>query len=146
MQSDRIFGLLVLMVALAFIASATQIQTSFLSDPVGAKTFPMLIGAVAAVCGLFLIIRPDPDPDWPKARTFVALLIAIIVLVAYAFALKPLGFIIPTAIAAAILSFQISPRLGSAILAGSSLSVGLFLLFKFALDLGLVAFPGGWIN
>ena len=146
MQSDRIFGLVVLMVALAFIASATQIQTSFLSDPVGAKAFPMIIGAVAAICGLTLMIRPDPDPEWPKARAFVALLIAVIVLVAYAYALKPLGFLIPTAIAAAILSYQISPRVGSAILAGSGLSVGLFFLFKFALDLGLVAFPAGWIN
>ena len=146
MQSDRIFGLVVLMVALAFIASATQIQTSFLSDPVGAKAFPMIIGAVAAICGLFLIIRPDPDPEWPKARTFAALLVAIIVLVAYAFGLKPLGFIIPTAIAASILSYQISPRIGPALLAGTGLSLGLFVLFKFALDLGLVAFPAGWIN
>jgi len=146
MQSDRIFGLIVLMVSLAFIASATQIQTSFLSDPVGSKTFPIIIGAVAAICGLFLIIRPDPDPEWPKPSKFFALLMAIVVLVAYAYALKPFGFIIPTAIASAILSYQISPRVGPAILSGIGLSTGLFVLFKFALDLGLVAFPTGWTN
>ena len=146
MISDRIFGLVVLMVALAFIANATQIQTSFLADPVGPKAFPMLVGGIAGLCGLFMIIRPDPDPKWAKGRTLIALLVAISVLVAYAYALKPLGFVIPTAITAAILSYQISPQIRPASLAGIGLSVGLFVLFKYALDLGLVAFPKGWIG
>ncbi len=63
-------------------------------------------------------------------------------LVGYAYALKPLGFILPTAVTAAILSYQISPRPpGAAALAGVGLSVGLFFIFKFALGLGLVALP-----
>lgn len=70
MASDRIFGLVTLFVALAYFASATHIQTSFLADPVGPKAFPMLIGAVAAVCSLFMIVKPDPDPQWPSARTW----------------------------------------------------------------------------
>jgi putative tricarboxylic transport membrane protein len=143
MISDRIFGLVVLLVAAAYIAAATQIQTSFLADPVGPKAFPILIGSIAALCGLVLMIKPDPDPEWPAMRTFLALLVAVAVLIAYAFALKPLGFILPTAIAAGILSFQISPRAGPAALAGIGLSVGLFVLFKFALGLGLVPFPKG---
>ena len=146
MISDRIFGLVVLMVSLAFIASATQIQTSFLSDPVGPKAFPMLVGAIAGLCGLVLMIRPDPDPEWAKGRTLIALFVAIAVLVAYAYALKPFGFIIPTAIAAGVLSYQISPNVKTASLSGIGLSVGLFVLFKYALDLGLVAFPKGWIG
>ncbi len=146
MASDRIFGLVVLFVALAYIASATQIQTSFLTDPVGPKAFPILIGAVAALSSLVCIFRPDPDPDWPALRTFGALGIAVVVLVAYAYMLKPFGFIIPTAIAAGILSYQISPRPLPAIASGIGLSVGLFVLFKFALGLGLIAFPKGWIG
>ena len=141
MKSDRIFGLVVLCVALAFIASAFQIQTSFLSDPVGSKTFPVLIGIVAAVCALNLILRPDPDPQWPAIGTFIALAAAVVVLVVYAYALKPMGFLLPTFVAATVLSYQISPRTGPAIMAGAGLSVGLFVLFKFALGLGLVAFP-----
>lgn len=81
MASDRIFGLVVAIVALAYIVSATQIQTSFLSDPVGPKTFPILIGSVGALAALFMVFKPDPEPDWPVARTFGALLVAVIVLV-----------------------------------------------------------------
>ncbi|RVU84344.1 tripartite tricarboxylate transporter TctB family protein [Leucothrix sargassi] len=141
MISDRIFGLVVLLVALAYIAGATQIQTSFLSDPVGSKTFPMIIGAIAGLCGLVMMIRPDQDPEWPKGRTFFALIIAVAVLVAYAYSLKPFGFLLPTAVTAAILSYQLSPRIVPAILSGIGLSVGLFILFKFALGLGLIPFP-----
>ncbi len=144
MLSDRLFGLVAVLVALAYMASATQVQTSFLSDPVGPKAFPMLVGAVAALCGLYMIVRPDDDPDWPPGRTLLALLVCIIVLISYAYALKPLGFLIPTAITAAILSYQISPRALQAILTGIALSVGLFILFKYALGLGLFPFPKTW--
>jgi len=140
-MSDRIFGLVVVLVALAYIASATQIQASFLSDPVGPKAFPLLIGAVAALCGAIMILRPDEEPDWPELRTLGALLVSVIVLVAYAYMLKPLGFVIPTAIVAGILSYQINPRVGPAAFAGVGLSVGLFVVFKFILGLGLVGLP-----
>ncbi len=141
MASDRIFGLVALFVALAYIASATQIQTSFLADPVGPKSFPILVGSVAAISSLYMIFRPDPDPNWPVGRTWGALALAVVVLIGYAYSLKPMGFIVPTAIAAAILSYQISPNAQKAAMSGVGLSIGLFILFKFALGLGLIAFP-----
>jgi putative tricarboxylic transport membrane protein len=93
-----------------------------------------------------MILKPDPDPDWPGLKTFGALLVAALVLVIYAYTLRPFGFIVPTAFAAAILSFQIAPNLRAAVITGAALSVGLFVLFKFALGLGLVAFPKGLIG
>ncbi|MEC7961887.1 MAG: tripartite tricarboxylate transporter TctB family protein, partial [Pseudomonadota bacterium] len=142
--SDGMFGAVVTRVALAYIASATQIQTSFLSDPVGPKTFPMLIGAVAAICGIIVVLRPDEDPEWPQLQTLGALVFSVIVLVCYAYALKPLGFLLPTAVTAAILSYQISPRPVPAALAGTGLSLGLFAIFKFALGLSLFALPAAF--
>ena len=144
MASDRIFGLVMLFLALAYMASATQIQTSFLADPVGPRAFPLLVGGVAALSCLVMILRPDPDPAWPTGRSFLSICLAVLVLVGYAFALKPLGFVIPTAMAAGILSYQISPRPLAAALSGVGLSLGLFVLFKFALGLSLIGFPKGW--
>ncbi len=141
MTGDRIFGFVVLMVALAFIASAFQIETSFLSDPVGPKAFPIGIGVVAGVSALVMIVRPDPDPDWPALPTFGALAIATATLILYAFSLKPLGFLLPTAVVASILSFQISPRFKTALITGPCLAVGLFLIFRYALGLGLSPLP-----
>lgn len=142
-KSDRIFGLVVLVVALGYIASATQIEISFLADPVGPRTFPIGIGIVAAISAVVMILRPDEDPTWPTLRAFGVLVCAAIVLIAYAFLLGPLGFLLPTAIAAGILSYQLSPQAKPAALAGIGLSIGLFLIFKYALGLGLVPFPKG---
>ena len=146
MASDRIFGLVATILALTYIVSATQTQASFLTDPVGPKGFPILIGIVWAISGLFMVLRPDQEPDWPVARTFLALAFAVIILVGYAFALRPFGFLLPTAVAAGILSYQISPNPKYAALAGIGLSAGLFMIFKFALGLGLVAFPKGLLG
>jgi putative tricarboxylic transport membrane protein len=143
-MSDRLFGLTIIIVALGYIFSATLIQVSFLSDPVGSKSFPHLIGGIAILCGIVVIIKPDPDPVWPSLATFGRLLLAIFVLVGYAYALRPLAFVIPTALAAGLLSYQIRPRAMPAALTGIGLSIGLFFIFKYTLGLGLFAFPRSW--
>lgn len=136
MASDRIFGLITLITAVAYIAAATQIQTNFFSGEFLPKLFPLLIGGVAAICSLVLVFKPDPDPDWPAYRTFISMGIAVLVLAVYAVMLTPLGFLVPTLFAAGILSYQISPRIGPAVLSGVGLALGLFVLFKYALGLG----------
>jgi len=146
MASDRIFGLVSTVLALAYIVSANQTQTSFLADPVGPKGFPIIIGIIWAISGLFMVLRPDPEPKWPAVSTFLALAFAVIILVGYAYALKPLGFLLPTAVASGILSYQISPNPKTAAFSGIGLSIGLFVIFKFALGLGLVAFPRGLLG
>jgi len=101
MSSDRIFGLVVVMGALAFFAGALQIQTSFLSDPVGPRVFPMLIAASALLCGLVLIAKPDAEPEWPALAAWGNMAIALVVLVSYALLIGPMGFLASTALAAA---------------------------------------------
>jgi len=145
-MSDRIFGLVMIVVGLAFLASATQIQTSFLSDPVGPKSFPILIGVLTAVCAISILLKPDDDPSWPDHRTFIKLGVALVTLIAYAYTLRPVGFIIPTALAAGLLSYQIRARPLPAVFTGLGLSVGLFFIFKYALGLGLFAFPRSWLG
>jgi putative tricarboxylic transport membrane protein len=62
--------------------------------------------------------------------------IAVVILAIYAVLLTPLGFIGPTIFAAGILSYQISNRVVASAASGVGLSLGLFVLFKFALGLG----------
>jgi putative tricarboxylic transport membrane protein len=138
MASDRIFGLITLITAVAYIAAATQIQTNFFSGEFLPKLFPLMIGGVAAISSLVLVFKPDPDPEWPEGRTWGNLLVAVVVLAFYSVLISPLGFILPTAIAATILSYQISPKPKKAVLAGVGLSLGLFVVFKFILMLGNV--------
>lgn len=140
-RADRIFGVVMVIVALGYILSAMSIQTSFLSDPVGPRVFPYMVAAVVLISSLFMILRPDPEVEWPRGPMLLQMLLALVVLLAYAMLIKPLGFIIPTVIAAGILSWQINPRPALAAVAGLGLGIGLFVLFKFILGLGLQGLP-----
>jgi len=145
-MSDRLFGVIILIGSIAYFLAASNIPTGFLVDPLGPKVFPRLVSAIAALCAILIILQPDEDPVWPRQATWFRLAIAVGVLVAYAYTLKPLGFLIPTAVAAGVLSYQIQSRPLHAIITGVGLSGGLFLIFKFALGLSLFAVPRSWMG
>lgn len=88
-RGDRIFGTVMIVIALGYILSAYGIETSFMSDPVGPRVFPYLIALVMIVCSLVMVLRPDPEADWPAAPMLLQLGIAFAVLVAYAYAITP---------------------------------------------------------
>lgn len=140
-MSDRVTGLIVAIVALAFFASATQLEAPFFADPLGSKFFPMLVAAVAFVSAAFLVFKPDPEPRWPALAVLAKVAGALGVLIAYALALKPLGFLLPTAIAAAAISFQINGDVKKSAVTGALLALALLLVFKYALGLSLFALP-----
>lgn len=142
-MSDRLFGFTTSILALAFFASAYQLESPFFADPVGPKTFPYLIASIGFIAGAVMVLFPDTNPKWPNLTTFFKLAFAVIILVAYALTLKPLGFLVPTAVAAGILSYQIKPKTSIATITGLLLSVILFLIFKYFLGLGLFPFPRG---
>lgn len=140
MRGDRVFGLVVTLAALGYIVSAAQIRVGFLSDPVGSRTFPYMIGGVGLLCGLAMVLRPDPDPEWPGPPALVRIAVTLVVLVAFAVTLRPVGFLLPAALASAILAWLIRPDLARAALAGVGLSLGLFGVLKYGLGLGLAPF------
>lgn len=134
-----------IVVALGYILSARTIQVPLFPDPMGPKLFPYMIAVGVIICSLVMILRPDPEADWPPLSALLTIGFAVIVLVAYAYALKPLGFLIPTAFAAGILSWQLSGKPVKSVLTGIGLSIGLFIVFRYALDLGLQPVPKGWL-
>jgi putative tricarboxylic transport membrane protein len=145
-RTDRILGVVVVIVALVFITSAYNLPQVNLFDKLGPKAFPMIVAVGMILSAAGLILRPDPEADWPATPSLVSIALATLVLIGYAYSLKPLGFLAPTAVAAAILSYQITPRPLPAILTGIGLSGGLFIIFKYALGLGLFAFPRGFFG
>ncbi len=143
-MSDRVFGLILFGVAGFFIYTATQIQTSLLSDPVGPKMFPIIVGSVAIVAAIVVMAFPDDEPDWPRPRSLGVIAIAIVVLGLYAYSVNPAGFLVPTAIASGAISYLIAPKPAQAVLAGLGVAIVLFFVFKFALGLSLRGFPREW--
>lgn len=141
MMSDRLAGVLIAALAIAFFVSARQLPAPFFSDPLGPKTFPIFIASVGFVAALYLVLKPDAEPQWPTLGTLMRLGLSMGVLVLYALGLKPLGFLLPTALGAAAISYLITPRPLFSLITGLGVSVGLFILFKYALALNLYALP-----
>ncbi|WP_420859059.1 tripartite tricarboxylate transporter TctB family protein [Marivivens marinus] len=146
MKTDRIFGVVVILGALAYIASAYNLPPGSLFDKLGPKAFPIVIGCGLLLFASAMILRPDDNPVWPEPRTALSIAFAAVVLLVYAYALKPLGFLLPTAVAASILSFQITPKPVASVLTGVGLSVGLFVIFRYVLGLSLFAVPRGFFG
>lgn len=143
-RGDRIFGAVMIVIALGYILSAHGIQTSFMSDPVGPRLFPYMIATVMIISALFMVLRPDPDAEWPTGPMVGQLALALVVLIAYAYAITPLGFLIPTAIASGILSWQIGGNPTRSAITGVGLSIGLWVMFRMILGLSLRGLPHGW--
>ena len=143
MTSDRIFGGIGVLLAVFFIWQATRIELSFISDPVGPRTFPIIIGIILGVSSLVVLLRPDTEPDWPAARRLLDLAVSVAVLIAYAMLLPDLGFVIATALAAAYLAWRLGTHPLWSVVAGVLISAGIYVIFHLVLGLSLARGPLG---
>ncbi len=144
MSSDRLLGAIGLILGVAFIWSATQIETGFIVDPLGPRTFPVIVGGVLALASLFILLRPDPKPDWPIASRWMEIVAAVAVLIGYSLFLEEVGFVVATAIAAALLSWRLGSRLHWAVVSGIGISLGIYAIFHLVLGLSLAKGPLGF--
>lgn len=143
-MGDRVFGGLGLALAAFFIWQATKIQLSFISDPVGPKTFPIIIGLVLGISSAVIILRPDERPDWPPLGRLAEIGVAVAILVLYAYALPEVGFLIATAVAAAFLGWRLGTPPLHAVISGVATSVGIYIVFNLILGLSLAEGPFGF--
>jgi putative tricarboxylic transport membrane protein len=115
-----------------------------MSDPVGPRAFPIGIGVVLALAGLYPLIRPDSEPNWPEPRRLLEIAFATAVMIAYTYALPETGFTVATTVAAGLLSWRLGARPLHAALAGLAIAVGIFVIFRLVLKLSLATGPWGF--
>ena len=143
-MSDRALGVACIILAAAYAWFASKTPVSFMSDPLGPKAFPYIIAGVLALAGIYPIVRPDPKPDWPAPGRLLEIVFATAVLVGYTYALREVGFVASTAVAAALLSWRLAARPVAAVIAGISISVGIYVVFHMILGLSLARGPWGF--
>jgi len=136
-MSDRVFGTIGLALAAFFVWQATLIELSFITDPVGPRIFPIIIGVVLGLASLVILLRPDAEPHWPKAGRLAEIAGAVVVMVAYAELLPELGFVIATAIAAGVLTWRLGTAPLWSVVTGISISLGIYVVFRLILGLSL---------
>ena len=137
--TDRVAGVILLAVAITYIVTATGLKPTLLSanEPLGPGTFPLVLGILFAFFSIALIFRPTPNPTWPPPFAWAKMGLILVTFIVYAYLLKPLGFVLATSAEMVTLSLIFGGPLLKSIVAGVGFSLFLYLLFSYALGLGL---------
>lgn len=137
-MSDRLTGLALLALAVAYGIAAGGYQ-AMIGDPLGPAVFPMALAIALGGLSVYLIVRPDPEPDWPKRRALLKQVLTLVAFVGYTYLLEPLGFLVSTFVAVVVLGWLLGARLWQAGAAGVAIAAVLFVLFDTVLGLPLPA-------
>jgi putative tricarboxylic transport membrane protein len=143
-MNDRVFGVFTLILSVFYIFSAYIIQESFISDHIGPKIYPYMVSFFLITSSLFLVIKPDIKPLWPKFSKIVEILMTALILIMYAIFLPVIGFVFSTFFASSFISWRLGAKLISAFTAGLIISVTIFILFRKVLGLSLATGPLGF--
>ena len=135
-MSDRLTGLLLLLLALAYGVTAGGYE-AMIGDPLGPAVFPIVLAIPLGLFAIYLIARPDREPAWPRGPALRKQVLALVAFVAYAYLLEPLGFVVSTFLAVVVLGWLLGARLPEAGAAGVGIAVVLFVLFDTLLGLPL---------
>ncbi len=143
--NDRVFGMLMLIIAVAYGYEATQFPIPFGGqESVGPETFPIMLSLLLGVSSIYMILRPDPDEKWAPTAMLIELGIVVLSLLAFAWAIEPVGFMPAAALVVSFISWRMGASITKSLITGVSSSVVIFFLFnnvlELALPLGLLEF------
>lgn len=143
-MSDRIFGIFGLLFAGLVVWATGRIEESFIQDPLGPKAFPLVIAALVALSSVVMLVKPDRNPAWPNLRKWLEMAVTVGVMVAYAFVLPELGFVLSSALLAGFMVQRLGGTPLQSVVGGIVMSVGIFVVFTYALGLSLARGPWGF--
>jgi putative tricarboxylic transport membrane protein len=143
-MSDRIFGIFGLLFAGLVVWATGRIEESFIQDPLGPKAFPLVIAALVALSSVVMLVKPDRNPAWPNLRKWLEMAVTVGVMVAYAVVLPELGFVLSSALLAGFMVQRLGGTPLQSVVGGIVMSVGIFVVFTYALGLSLARGPWGF--
>lgn len=144
-MSDRITGLVLLTLAVAYGATASSYE-AMIGDPLGPAMFPLVLAIPLGLFSVYLILRPDPEPSWARGQELLRQILTVVVFVIYAQLIEPLGFLLTTLLAVLALGILLGARAHQAGAAGLAISITLFVLFHHVLNLPLPVGPLGFLD
>jgi putative tricarboxylic transport membrane protein len=143
-MTDRIFGLFGLALAAFYFWATSIIPDSFMIDVVGPRAFPYIVGTVLTLCSVYILVRPDAEPDWPNLTNLIEIIFATAVMFLYGWALSKVGFVIATVFATAYLSWRLGTKPVGSLITGVATSAGIYVVFHLILGLSLAKGPLGF--
>ncbi|MGP2449867.1 tripartite tricarboxylate transporter TctB family protein [Pantoea stewartii subsp. indologenes] len=138
-MSDRIFATLWLVLCLAGLVVAWQIQSEYSYEPVGPRPFPLALLTLMALCAVMLLLRKPDAIQWPAPQTMKRLVALAVMLFVYGWLFESLGFPLSTALLTFGIGMLFGARWWAAVLSGAVMGWALFYAFDHLLDVTLPA-------
>ncbi len=139
LATDRVAGLAGLALAAVTALETRTFRVTSLVDPIGPRALPWLAAFLIGAGALVLLLRPAANEDAMPPGTLRRIVVAVLVFLAYAGLIAPIGFFAATTLLGVALSLQFGARPVPALLAAAAFSGALWLLFALALGLPLPA-------
>lgn len=136
-MSDRIAGGVILLFSIWYGFEASRLELGFLSGGLTPRQWPYALAVAMAILAIIIIIRVDPEPDWPPLSKIVDILAVAISFVVYAYFLVIVGFLVATTIETSFLSHRFGAKPLQAVLVGVGASLLLYVIFVFGLGIPL---------
>jgi len=142
-MSDRILGA-VCVVASAGMAWAAQGYAAAISyEPVGPRAFPLLLAALMAVAGVWLVFRPTQHAGGFNLTLVRLIGLSVLAILAYALLFELLGFTLATALMAVPMGMAFGGNWKQSLVGGAGLGVMSYFVFDRLLD---VVLPAGVLS
>ncbi|GAA0828548.1 MULTISPECIES: tripartite tricarboxylate transporter TctB family protein [Marinomonas] len=136
--NDRVFGMLMLVLAVAYGWEATQFPIPFGGqESVGPETFPILLSVILAISSVYMMVKPDPDEKWSPLPMLIELVVVVLSILFFAWAIEPIGFIPASTFVVSFLSWRMGASFAKSLMTGVIASLVIFFLFNNVLELAL---------
>jgi len=136
-MSDRILGVACVAASAAMAWAARDYAAAISYEPVGPRAFPLLLAALLAIGGTWLVLRPTLRggslAGVPKKATALCVLAVLV----YAVLFESLGFALATAVMSVPVGIAFGGNWKQSLGAGLGLGLGLYFMFDKLLDVVL---------
>lgn len=140
----RLAGVAIFMIAALYTWYGRDYTASF-GDILGPSVFPLIVGIPTMILSASLVVFPSGQVDWPDREHMVRQVAALVILVGYAWLLRPLGFPLATFALVSGIGIVLGGAPIKAVILGALFAPALWVLFDQVLGLPL-AFLGRWFD
>lgn len=142
-MSDRILGAACIAVGAGMAWAAQGYAAAISYEPVGPRAFPLLLAALMAAGGLWLVLRPSLGATSFRSVPWMATLLSAAAIGLYALLFQTLGFALATTLMAVPVGMAFGGNWKQTLVSGAGLGLLLYFLFDKLLD---VVLPTGLLS
>ena len=142
-MSDRILGAVCIAVGAGMAWAAQDYAATISYEPVGPRAFPLLLAALMAASGLWLVLRPSLGAVNFRSVPWTATVLSAVAIGFYALLFQALGFTLATTLMAVPVGMAFGGSWKQAVASGAGLGIVLYFMFDKLLD---VVLPTGILS